>query len=91
MLRIGEAKAISQFQSWPFDYEDGKPFATFIFRYRSRDALKAEYIIPRTPSPVPLEERHVEDLTVEEAREHVSRLKVCIEDCSAEQCCYGIH
>ncbi|KAI4629228.1 uncharacterized protein J4E87_003490 [Alternaria ethzedia] len=45
------------------------PFAEFTFKYRSRDALKSLLIIPRTPSPVPLEERDVNSLTLEESRE----------------------
>ncbi|KAF2809635.1 uncharacterized protein BDZ99DRAFT_463419 [Mytilinidion resinicola] len=49
------------------------PFATFNFRYRSRDALKALHIIPRSASPVALEDRPVEDLTPEELRELVKR------------------
>ncbi|KAI0181108.1 hypothetical protein GGR52DRAFT_522951 [Hypoxylon sp. FL1284] len=31
--------------------EDGGPIATFRFHYRSRDALKQEMVIPRSPSP----------------------------------------
>ncbi|OJD31721.1 uncharacterized protein BKCO1_4500018 [Diplodia corticola] len=54
---------------------DAEPFATFIFRYRSRDALKAECIISRTASPELLEDRPIETLTAEEARELVRRLK----------------
>ncbi|KAF2471626.1 uncharacterized protein BDR25DRAFT_222507, partial [Lindgomyces ingoldianus] len=46
-----------------------EPFASFCFRYRSRIALKALCIIPRSSSPLPLEDRPVEDLTLEEARE----------------------
>ncbi|KAH6875348.1 hypothetical protein BKA58DRAFT_119500 [Alternaria rosae] len=45
------------------------PFAEFTFKYRSRAALKSLLIIPRTPSPVPLEERDVNTLTLEESRE----------------------
>lgn len=49
------------------------PFATFNFRYRSRAALKALCIIPRSPSPVPLEDRPVDDLSPEEMRELLKR------------------
>ncbi|KAI4919496.1 hypothetical protein J4E90_001631 [Alternaria incomplexa] len=45
------------------------PFAEFTFKYRSRAALKSLLIIPRTPSPVPLEERDINTLTLEESRE----------------------
>ncbi|KAF2491026.1 hypothetical protein BU16DRAFT_141592 [Lophium mytilinum] len=49
------------------------PFATFNFRYRSSDALKALQIIPRSPTPVPLEDRPIEELTLEETRELLKR------------------
>lgn len=38
-------------------------------------ALKSLLIIPRSPSPVPLEERDVESLTAEESRELIRRLR----------------
>lgn len=47
------------------------PFATFTFKYRSHHDLQIEGIIPRSPSPVPLEERDPDTLTAEEARELV--------------------
>ncbi|KAL5438446.1 hypothetical protein PMIN06_009679 [Paraphaeosphaeria minitans] len=40
----------------------GKPFAEFHFKYRSRKDLKALLIIPRSPSPVPLDNRDIETL-----------------------------
>lgn len=40
------------------------------------DALKALHIIPRSPSPVPLEERDVDSLSLEEIRELVRRQRV---------------
>ena len=43
------------------------------------DALKALMIIPRTPTPLPLERRNSEDLTADERLELIRRLKVsCI-------------
>ncbi|KAB5582774.1 hypothetical protein GE09DRAFT_1076383 [Coniochaeta sp. 2T2.1] len=33
-----------------------KPYAIFVFKYRSRDALRKEMIVPRTPSPDPVPE-----------------------------------
>jgi hypothetical protein len=42
------------------------------------EALRAMYIVPRTPSPVPLEERNVEDLTLEEMRELLRRQRVSL-------------
>ena len=41
------------------------------------DALKQLLVIPRSPSPPPLEERDPEDLTPAEARELIRRQKVC--------------
>ncbi|OJD40029.1 uncharacterized protein BKCO1_200017 [Diplodia corticola] len=75
---LGKARHSGAWITWDFEYEDyenGKrhPFAIFTFRYRSRRALQAECIIPRTPTPVPLEERPIEELTPEELRELVRR------------------
>ncbi|CAO2658836.1 Nn.00g065590.m01.CDS01 [Neocucurbitaria sp. VM-36] len=53
----------------------GDPFATVHFKYRSLSALKSLGIIPRTPSPVPLEERAEDDLSPEELRQLVRQLK----------------
>ncbi|KAH5442985.1 hypothetical protein HBI23_168540 [Parastagonospora nodorum] len=57
------------------DYLDPekKPFAIFHFKYRSRDALKALMIIPRSPSPVPLEDRYVDTLSPQEMRQLLRR------------------
>ncbi|KAH9825805.1 hypothetical protein Tdes44962_MAKER04016 [Teratosphaeria destructans] len=52
-----------------------KPFLSAIYKYRSRRDLQIEGIIPSSPSPVPLEERDPDDLTPEEARELVRRLR----------------
>ncbi|KAF2278092.1 uncharacterized protein EI97DRAFT_441357 [Westerdykella ornata] len=51
----------------------GKEFATFNFRCRSKEALKALHIIPRSPSPILLELRDTDTLTFEEARELLRR------------------
>ncbi|KAF2117495.1 hypothetical protein BDV96DRAFT_685221 [Lophiotrema nucula] len=59
---------------WEYIDTRTKPFVTYNFLYRSRVALKALCVIPRSPSPAPLEERPVEELSGEEARE-VLRLK----------------
>ncbi|KAF9693595.1 hypothetical protein EKO04_008533 [Ascochyta lentis] len=58
-----------------FDYVDRKrrPLATYTFKYRSRDALKSLLLIPRSPSPVPLEDRDIDTLSPEELRELVLR------------------
>ncbi|KAK5174647.1 uncharacterized protein LTR77_001729 [Saxophila tyrrhenica] len=56
--------------NWPYGK---KPFATYAFRYRSHRDLQIENIIPRSPSPVPLEDRDPEFLTLEEARELLRR------------------
>ncbi|RMY53725.1 hypothetical protein D0865_05106 [Hortaea werneckii] len=58
----------------------GEPFATFEFRYRSHGqclkALDTSWsmgILPRSPSPIPLEDRNIEDLNPEEMRELLRR------------------
>ncbi|KAK4891979.1 hypothetical protein LTR27_009506 [Elasticomyces elasticus] len=69
----------------PFQHPPSRPIrkgptlATFIFKYRSRAALHALHIIPRTPSPVPLENRPVEELSMEEMRELVRRQKATLD------------
>ena len=40
------------------------------------DALKSLLVIPRTPSPVPLEERELNELNVEQMRELLQRQRV---------------
>ncbi|KAF2480113.1 hypothetical protein BDY17DRAFT_312998 [Neohortaea acidophila] len=52
---------------------DTNPFASFVFKYRSRQALQQLHIVPRTPTPVPLEERPIEELTSDEMRELLKR------------------
>ncbi|KAK7534484.1 hypothetical protein JOL62DRAFT_554513 [Phyllosticta paracitricarpa] len=56
-----------------------RPFATYIIRYRSTEALKIMGLIPRTPEPIPLEERPVDELTPEEMKELIRRQKVELE------------
>ncbi|THY50640.1 hypothetical protein D6C97_06964 [Aureobasidium pullulans] len=51
------------------------PVATFFFYYKSKTSLKDLMIIPRTPSPVPLEDRPEEELNPEEMAELVRLLK----------------
>ncbi|OQO10960.1 hypothetical protein B0A48_05215 [Cryoendolithus antarcticus] len=57
-----------------YPYGD-QPIATYRFLYRSHRDLQIEQIIERSPTPPPLEERDVDTLTVEEARELAKRLK----------------
>ncbi|KAK8102039.1 hypothetical protein PG984_015185 [Apiospora sp. TS-2023a] len=33
--------------------EDNGPLAVYLFKYRSREALQKEWVIPRSPSPIP--------------------------------------
>ncbi|KAK0650601.1 hypothetical protein DIS24_g6712 [Lasiodiplodia hormozganensis] len=60
-------------EGYTFVPDSNGKIATFIFRYRSKSALQAEGIIPRTPSPMPLEERPLEELKPEELRELLRR------------------
>ncbi|RDI85414.1 hypothetical protein Vi05172_g4763 [Venturia inaequalis] len=55
-----------------FDWIDPlhKPFATFTFRYRSMHDLHAEMIVSK---PIPLEERDLDTLTLEEMHELLKR------------------
>jgi hypothetical protein len=56
---------------------DAFPLAEFVFKYRSKRALQIIGVLPRTPTPVPLEDRDPDDLTREEAVELLRRQKVC--------------
>jgi hypothetical protein len=44
------------------------------------ESLRDEMIVPRTPSPLPLEQKGVTDLKPEETRELLRRQKVCSRD-----------
>ncbi|KAK5688698.1 hypothetical protein LTS10_000676 [Elasticomyces elasticus] len=65
---LGEAipsrAANSYRMQWPYGDE---PIATFEFLYRAHRDLQIEGVLPRSPSPVPLEKRDPESLTREEA------------------------
>ncbi|KAK4896973.1 hypothetical protein LTR27_005220 [Elasticomyces elasticus] len=80
--KLGERKACTVIQntqngSYPYG---GKPFAKYTFKYRSKRDLQIEGVLPRTPSPVPLEERDPESLTAEEARELVRQMRATQKD-----------
>nr|OQO20268.1 hypothetical protein B0A51_12033 [Rachicladosporium sp. CCFEE 5018] len=51
------------------------PVATYCFLYRSHRDLQITGVIERSPTPPPLEERDVDTLTVDEARQLAIRLK----------------
>ncbi|THX94011.1 hypothetical protein D6D08_01816, partial [Aureobasidium pullulans] len=48
---------------------------TYLFHYRSQAALKKLLIIPRTPSPIPLEDRPEQELSREELAELLRKYK----------------
>ncbi|KAJ8109122.1 hypothetical protein OPT61_g7689 [Boeremia exigua] len=76
-VQLGPLEPRSGVKWWDFDFVDPQelPFAVFNFKYRSLDALKTLGKIPRTPSPPPLEDRPVEDLTPTELAELVTRYR----------------
>ncbi|KAI0386078.1 hypothetical protein F5Y04DRAFT_115530 [Hypomontagnella monticulosa] len=59
--------------------EDNGPIAIFQFHYRSRDALKREMVIPRTPSPGPAPDPEIARMSREElerlAEERLNQLR----------------
>lgn len=69
--KLGEKQKCNPRAPSEVDYTDDgdSPIASFEFKYCSRKALQAMLLIPRTPSPVPLELRPVEEWTLEELRE----------------------
>ncbi|KAF2651343.1 hypothetical protein K491DRAFT_719903 [Lophiostoma macrostomum CBS 122681] len=77
MIPTKKTKERATRANYTVDYtEAGKaPFATIKFKYRSLQALKSMYIVPRTPSPVPLEERPAAELSPAELVELVNRMR----------------
>ncbi|KAK0941050.1 hypothetical protein LTR29_007326 [Friedmanniomyces endolithicus] len=76
MATLGEAKACGAHAAQDATYPYGEePFATFIFKYRSKRDLQIEGVIARTPSPSLLEDRDPDSLTAEEARGLVRRMR----------------
>lgn len=79
-FRLGPANNIEYRSSKPgkpdnhwkwIDFE-GKPYATFNFTYRSKEALRQELIIPRSPSPQPspsIGTPNINDLSMAEIRQ----------------------
>ncbi|KAI4134668.1 MAG: hypothetical protein LQ347_001340 [Umbilicaria vellea] len=71
---LGPAQRIASLRPADVRYKDrSSPFAVFNFKYRSRKSLQGMLVIPRTPSPVPLEQRPINELTHEEALELLRR------------------
>ncbi|KAI9714410.1 MAG: hypothetical protein M1820_000371 [Bogoriella megaspora] len=58
-----------------FQESEGMKLRPFIFSALTIEALKDLHILPRSPTPTPLEERLVDDLTREELRQLVRQLK----------------
>ncbi|KAG9525870.1 hypothetical protein KCU93_g5714, partial [Aureobasidium melanogenum] len=71
---LGEAVSIGAISSFSTRHL-GDAFAVFSFRYRSRRDLQALCLIPRSPSPIPLEDRPEESLNREELLELLRRQK----------------
>ena len=89
--RLKSAQATDCQYTLAGDCIDAHPLAVFIFEYRSKskfypstglhqliveDALQILGVLPRTPEPVPLEERDPETLTPAEMLELIRRQKV---------------
>ncbi|KIW85325.1 hypothetical protein Z517_00715 [Fonsecaea pedrosoi CBS 271.37] len=58
---------------------ENKPYAVFVFKYRSKEALQAVGILERPEMPQPLEERDVETMSPDELKELARRLKAAQE------------
>ncbi|KAK5715518.1 hypothetical protein LTR15_010163 [Elasticomyces elasticus] len=50
--------------------------AMFVFKYRSLAALQKLHVVPGPPAETPLEERPLEDLSMEEMRELLGRQRI---------------
>jgi hypothetical protein len=55
--RLREAKAAPSGTVWNGESIDDGPYSTFTFLYRSKTALQILGVLPRTPSPVLLEDK----------------------------------
>ncbi|KAK4891814.1 hypothetical protein LTR27_009666 [Elasticomyces elasticus] len=60
------------------------PYTTLVFRYRSLETLKSMLIIPRTPSPPPLEERSIESMSRDELQELQRQLRELREQATSQ-------
>jgi hypothetical protein len=92
LCRLGEARSLNRIRETSAERQ-GDAFATFRFRYRTRSEFSYECsgstvltrtedlqtlcLIPRSPSPIPLEDRPEETLTREELLEAFRKQKVC--------------
>ncbi|KAF1810272.1 hypothetical protein P152DRAFT_451361 [Eremomyces bilateralis CBS 781.70] len=74
--RLDRGESYGPSTVWNSTSLDKKPFATFRFKYRSIDSLKALGVVPRSPSPIPLEDRSIDDLTANELRERLREQEV---------------
>ncbi|KAG9591013.1 hypothetical protein KCU97_g7209, partial [Aureobasidium melanogenum] len=72
-VKLGEAVPVGALQT--VDSRLLEEFAVFNFRYRSRKDLQILCLIPRSPSPIPLEDRPEGDLNREELLELLRRQK----------------
>ncbi|KAI4629253.1 uncharacterized protein J4E87_003515 [Alternaria ethzedia] len=72
---MSEPVAHARSTFWHWDYVTKSPFATFKFKYRSLNALRILGLIPREPTPLPLEERPEDELTPDELRQLVKQFK----------------
>ncbi|KAG9550740.1 hypothetical protein KCU71_g14050, partial [Aureobasidium melanogenum] len=72
-VKLGEAVPVGALQT--VDSRLLEEFAVFNFRYRSRRDLQILCLIPRSPSPIPLEDRPEGDLNREELLELLRRQK----------------
>ncbi|KAL2423335.1 hypothetical protein ABEF95_006658 [Exophiala dermatitidis] len=70
---LGQPKPSEAGDVYSGEQVDKEPCAVLIFLYRSKKALQTLDVIPRSPSPIPLEERDPDTLTREEAVELLRR------------------
>ncbi|KAF2740601.1 hypothetical protein EJ04DRAFT_597545 [Polyplosphaeria fusca] len=67
-------KHIPNIEYFDAEYADEDPFTTFVFKYRSFRALKDLHIVPRSPSPIDvdnMDEAHMTDKQVRVAYRHL--------------------
>ncbi|OCT51327.1 hypothetical protein CLCR_08659 [Cladophialophora carrionii] len=74
-ISFRNAKKIPYRTTTQSDALDEEPLATFVFFCRSKNALQTLDIIPRSPEPVPLEEKDEETLSPAEMLELIRRQK----------------
>lgn len=81
LVNMDDPETLNRTASTAYDGKriGGAPQATMILKYRSRGALQKLGLIPKSPSPIPLERRDIDSLNPDELRERLRRAEANIQ------------